>query len=71
MIVGSYKPRKVGEILTIDLTDNKRNLHHDMRLYIIREATYQEYMDFCRSQDSKLTGSRAQPEHYFYEVSTD
>ena len=78
MILGAEFPLEVGKAVVMPMTcDREGRVHHNMPMFVLREATFEEWQEFCRRQgvpEHKLyecLGPRGIPCEQFYEVSMD
>jgi hypothetical protein len=68
-IIASDKPHEVGTVVVTNLWDSQMNRRNDVHIYIVREATKEEY------QAQYAPGERKIPwypdTHKYYKISID
>lgn len=71
MIVASNMPMPVGEVVECCVvSDDAKAFIAEQPLYIVRQAGFGEYADYCRECGRETTISYPL-EHHYYEVRTD
>jgi len=75
MIIGCNSTRKVGQYYTGQIKDNQLQLHSDVRYYVVREATYDEWLKSYEEETGKKLGGAekiwAAVNGHFYQISID
>lgn len=64
-IFGSYTEKEIGPHTAAIYDDGHGNRHYNVRMYIIRKATLQEYLDDCQRTFGKIPGEQWHNGHYY------
>jgi hypothetical protein len=74
MFLGSFREFEVGQRYEVSIVDADRQVHYNVPVLVLREATEQEWRDWCKEtgqQGVEPVGSPSLHGARFYAVSTD